>query len=352
VPYTKPVLRNRVVGGIVVGVMLVMAATGLTYALMTVDVRRAHDKSLPRRSRKPFERFRKTEPELPEVVAAVHLPALGYLPPETNVVAGVQVEELLSSSAGKEMRQRGFKLGNVELKLDSIEERLGVAVEDIDHLVLGVQMQEGDEADLTPPTWLVIRTRRPYDANKVRAVLGAKRPRDLRLPGGGRRVVSEVKVQNVRLQMWLADPKTLVLGLFGKMEDLPARPEDGGESLSPEVRRVLEQRLGAGTPVWLAGSSSDWKKTALPVLLAGWKDVPMLNRLAQVRTFALWLQPDKEAKLMGAFRCADEAVARQIEEKDLAPRVKARPEAFTFSRDKEWLSMQMKIQPPGGDARK
>src|SRR5262245_49014143 len=43
---------NRLVAGIVLGVMGLMAATGLTYALLTQGVRREHDKSLPRRTRR------------------------------------------------------------------------------------------------------------------------------------------------------------------------------------------------------------------------------------------------------------------------------------------------------------
>jgi hypothetical protein len=338
----NPARANRLVAAGVLAVMAVMAAVGLTYALLTVDVRRAHDKSLPRQSRKFFERFRKSNPEPSEsTIAPNRLESLGYLPAGTNVVAGVHVEELRRSPSGKEWLARGFKIGNFELNLDAIKKRLGLSADEIDHVVLGAQLQAAEDADFPPPTYLIIRTRQPYDAEKVKTALGAKRPREVRVQPGDKRLLYPVKVQPLPLELWLAGENTLILGL-SKMEQLPARPSEEAQ-LSAEVREVLEQRIGPGAPLWLAGHSSNWEKTLLPTLLGVWKDVPVVSRLAQVRTFAVWLQPDKEPKLLGAFRCADESNARQIEKEELASRGQKNPEAFKFSRDGEWLSIQMKL---------
>jgi hypothetical protein len=127
------------------------------------------------------------------------------------------------------------------------------------------------------------------------------------------------------------------------MEDVPLAPNEGASQLPAEVRQVLAQRLGAGVPIWLAGHSANWEQTVLPTLLTGWKDLPVLDRLKDVRTFAIALQPGRPARLIGAFRCADEASARRIEQQELAPRQKADPERFKFSQDNEWLSVQMTV---------
>src|SRR5450755_2124634 len=42
-PIPKPVRANRIIGGLVLGVMLLMAGVGLAYALATVQMRRDHD---------------------------------------------------------------------------------------------------------------------------------------------------------------------------------------------------------------------------------------------------------------------------------------------------------------------
>ena len=193
----------------------------------------------------------------------------------------------------------------------------------------------------------MVRTNKAYDGKKIRAALQAKRPREAAAPGGGKRLLYAVKAPNLPLtvQLWLADERTLVLGLFSSMEDVPVKPYEGASQLPEEVREVLQQRLGAGTPLWLAGHSANWEKTVLPVLLGGLKDAPVMDRLKQVSTFALWLQPDQPPKVLGAFRCADEKIAKQIEHQDLAARLKKNPEAFKFSRDKEWLNVQMKMDP-------
>jgi hypothetical protein len=347
----RPMRSNWMVAGVVLGVMVAMATTGLIYALMTVNVRRAHDTELPPKVRKPFEIFRKkeTQPIEPaERIAPSRLAGLGYLPPGTNVVAGVHVEELLAGPGGKELRGQGVKIAGVDLKLDAVKDWLGLAVEEIDHLILGAQLREGKDVELTPPVYLVVRTRQGYDASRVKKALQATRPRELPAPGGGKRSVYSAKIQNVPLLLWLADERTFMLGLFTKMEDVPLTPQEGATPLPAELRQVIEQRLGAGVPIWLAGHSSDWEQTLLPKLLSGWKRLPVLSQLKAVRTFAVALEPGRPARLFGSFRCADETSARRIEQQELAPRQKADPKGFTFNRDNEWLSVQMTVDVGGG----
>src|SRR5262249_43264541 len=120
------------------------------------------------------------------------------------------------------------------------------------------------------------------------------------------------------------------------------KPHEGASHLPSELRQVLEQRIAPGAPLWLAGHCEKWERTVLPVLLEEVKGPPVLALLKEVRSFAVWVQPEKPVKVHGAFRCASEAAARRIEQQDLAPRRKANPESFAFSRDGEWLDVQMK----------
>jgi hypothetical protein len=337
---SRPIRANRLVAGLVLGVMLVMAGTGLTYALLTVQQRRAHDRALPRKSRRPWLTEQETPPD---VVASTDLAGLGYLPPSTGVVAALQVEELQASPAGKALRSRPLKIGNGDFTLDHIRDWTGVEVENLAHVILGVVVRDGDEADLTPAVHLVVRTRKPYSPERVRVALKASRSREERTPEGGKRTLYAASVGKLPVQLWLADERTLVVGLFSKMEQVPGKPHDGLSQLPAELRQAIEKRVVAGAPAWAAGHSVDWKKTWLPTVVGAVKDVPLLGRLEDVRTFALWLVATEPAKVGGAFRCANETAAAKIAREDLVPRQKDSPEAFKFSREGEWLDVQVTL---------
>ncbi len=339
----KPIRANRIVGGIVLGGMLLMALTGLTYALLTQHVRREHDKALPRRSHRPALPPLADEGKV-EAVAPARLEALGYLPADTGIVAGIQMRELLASPAGKELRDRPIRLGKTELRLGALKQWLGLAVEDVDHAVLGVLVRDTDVADLTPPTHLVVRTSKPYDGERLRKAIEARQPREERAPGGGKRTLYTAKVSGLPVTLWLADDRTIVLGLFSNLEEVPARAHEGIDHLPSELRSLLRERLPAGTPLWMAGHAEDWKKTWLPTLLAGLPGVPVLARLEQVKSFAVGVFPEKPIKVQGAFRCRDESAARKIAEGELAPLAKKQPQRFTYSRDGAWLDVQWKAE--------
>jgi hypothetical protein len=344
----KPVRANRLVAGVVLAVMTLMAAAGLTYALMTVQVRRGHDQALPRRPRKAIEYFRKPRPEPAEPVAPANLAGLGYLPAGTNVAAAVHVAELLASPAAAALREKGLPAGGGEWKLDALTEQLGVAPDEIDHLVLGAQLDAGQDRNLTPPAYLVVRTKAPYNAVRVRLALGAKRAAEVPAPDGGKRSLYAARLKKLPLpaQLWLADGQTFVLAFFSKLEDVPRQPAPGDARLQKELRQVLEQRLAGGAPAWLAGHSANWDKTLLPALLGGLKAVPGLDRLGQVQTFAVWLQLSTPAKVLGAFRCVDAAAARQVEQQELLRRKKTGANGPSLRRVGEWLDVEIQLPDP------
>jgi hypothetical protein len=341
---TRPRPSNRVVGVVVLGVMVLMALTGLTYALLTQQVRRDHDKVLPRTSRRPaLPPLRPAAPETVEPVPPARLTALGYLPAGTTVVVGLHVQELLASPTGKELRGRPLKLGGFELRLGLLGDWTGLDVDDIDHVVVGAVLRDQGDADLTPPAYLVVRTRRPFSANQLRTTLQAGKERQARTPDGGKRTLYAAKVRGLPMTLWLPDNRTVVLGLASDLADVPAQPAEGIDHLSASLRPLLEKRLAGGMVLWAAGHADDWKKTWLPTLLAGLKDVPMLGRLEQVTSFAVGLVPEKPVKLQGAFLCRDEPAAQTIEEQDLAARARKNSQTFKYSRDGAWLDVQWKF---------
>src|SRR5262249_26444919 len=149
-------------------------------------------------------------------------------------------EELLASPTGKDLRSRPLKIGNGDFTLDSVRDWTGVEVDNLDHLVLGVVVRDGADADLTPAVHLVVRTRKPYQAERVRVALKATRTHDERTPEGGKRTLYSASVGKLPVQLWLADERTLVVGLFSTMEQVPGKPQEGLTHLPPEVRQAIE----------------------------------------------------------------------------------------------------------------
>src|SRR5919109_1024581 len=91
-PYCNAHVTMPELAGAVLGIMAVMAGVALLFALKTVERRRDKDPKTP----------------------------FGYLPPDTNVVAGIQVTEALKEPAGQEFLSQ-FRLGPVDLSLGNLE---------------------------------------------------------------------------------------------------------------------------------------------------------------------------------------------------------------------------------------
>jgi hypothetical protein len=331
---SKPVAANRLVGGIVLGVMTVMAGVGLWLALATVDTRREHDRYLPRTSRRPaLPPLLVKPPSVP--VAPSRLAALAYLPPGCTLVAGVHVGDLLDSPLGERLKGEPIKVGPTELSLDSVEQWLGIPAGNIDHLAVGSVLESGGVSSLTPPTVLVIRTRDTVGVNRLREALNAGPARERPTPEGGKRAVSPCRVKDVSLSLWLPNSKTVVIGLFTEFDNLPATPADDNARIVPETRQLLEERLSAGMVAWAAVSSADWKSSPLLGALPGLKALPLGERYDAVRALALGVPREKPLRVQAAVRAADEAAATKIEA------AAGKDARLKVAREKEWLTVQL-----------
>jgi hypothetical protein len=325
---------NPTTAAFVLANMALLAAAGLALALRTQAERRAHDAGLPH-GRRPSRA--QPEPPVqgvaapPEAVAPDLLAALGYLAPDTSVVAGVHVAELLADDAGKRLLNDPLKVGSSEFRLGAIEKWTGLRPGEVDHVVLGVKADD----PLPPRLNIVVRTRQPYDAAKVREALKARRA------GGGNKELYRFEGPGgVPLVLWCADERTLVLGLLANhLEAVPLRPRDDLGALVPELRPILRERMRPAGPVWVAGHARDWADTAA---------APLLDRLgkddrARVRsmqTFGVWLQPGREVTANAVFRCADAAAARGLNEY-----IQSRWGKTTNLKavvDEDWLTLQLR----------
>lgn len=290
---------NAQVVRVVLGGMAAMAAIGLSYALYTQPFRRSHDpRPLP--------------PEPLPIIARTpaDLPALRYLPPRCNVVAGIHVAELLQTPGRKEWLESlpGMRTANGRPVLEAWT---GLKLDDIDHAVLAFQ----ESQVVPPPALLVVHTRRPYDANQVRAALKGSEPTER-----AGKTLSVFPVENVPLTsslwLWCPDKYTLVVGRRADdFQNVPAIPEAGAERLVGPVRTLLKERVARDAQVWLVGHFPELAKKMEPLVRpfvppdSGWEV------WTRVPTFSAWLHVRADVTLHAELECTDEKTAQALAER-------------------------------------
>jgi hypothetical protein len=321
---------NRATALFVLANMATLALLTLGGALATQGYRRHIDAGLPARpKRSPLPE--ETVPLGPPTVAPARLAALAYLPPGTDLVAGVHVAELRDDPARRKLFDEPLKLGGTEVRLADLPAKIGVAADELDHFVVGMRSEE-----LLSPV-LVARTVHPYDPAKVRQALNA---RALPAQTAGRTLYQVTPPKaNLTALLWCADERTLVLGLARESLEKANMPAEGkGEPLTPEVRDVLRKRIGPVGPLWAAGHVGDWGKTAAGLALLRLPE-EWQRRIGTVHAFGVWAVPEvKSVTVNAAARCNDEKSAAALK-KWLAGRAK-NADALTLSQDGNWLSAQ------------
>jgi hypothetical protein len=383
---------NAAVAGVVLAVMLAMAVVGLTFAQLTVDVRRAQDFIRPPRrpsitlpivvlagfvvyigalfiyllkllreptqGRSPAARLgllaltsglgliavvnlgligMKTAamlgwtsvpppPPLPDDVPLpvrrtppAELPGLGYLPPETNVAAGLHIADALREPAGREFLGQ-FRVRSIDLGLAEIEQTIGLKLDDIDHVVAGLQMRD----QLPPPAVLVVRTRRPCDQA---AILDRLKATPAPEPSKKKLYRFKLEKPSLQLGLWFPAPDTLLIALRSEdLEAAPSAPRLDIDHLPRPVQALLREHMAPGTQAWVAGHVTDWKAVEFALTIP-WIKLPRedLALLTKLRTFGLWLQLAPDVAYHQRLEAGDEAGAEAIQ-KYLSARKGGEPE--------------------------
>src|SRR5262249_15582069 len=118
--------------------------------------------------------------------------------------------------------------------------------------------------------------------------------------------------------LWSPDSQTLVLGWkIKKPSDLPMAAEPDIDRLPTRVRKVLTERLQPPGHLWLLGDVENGaifhKWLTLPEKVGGLRFTPeQLKLVADLRTFAIWLETERDLTLRGEIRCSDEAAVQAL----------------------------------------
>jgi uncharacterized membrane protein YhaH (DUF805 family) len=154
---------------------------------------------------------------------------------------------------------------------------------------------------LLPRVRVVVRTRDRYDPDRLRASLKAGRP--------ATRLEKTIYRFNLRQTgfeavVWFADDRTVVFALTPEdVDDVPLKPAEDITRLAAPLQQALAE-MKSGTLLWLAGYSGDWQKSLLEMpLLQAPRELQTL--LKQVKSFAAWLELREKSDFHVALGCAD-----------------------------------------------
>jgi hypothetical protein len=281
--------------------MAVMALIGFLFAWYTTEWRRKRDRL-----------SQSTEPSAAAATATTpaQFPGLGYLPPDTDIVAGFEVGQLVSDAHGKDLFDT--LLAAFSLRQTDLESWTGIKVDDLDYVLFGVKIQDR----VLPRMTLVVETRRDYDQAKLKSALkvGRRSERD-------GRTLFRFRPSDASLEatVWFAGERTLVFGLIPEdFADVPITPSAPGHALAPALTGSL-QPMADTTRLWLVGEARNWGRLLtglsgeplpLPALNLGEETRQLITK---ARQFAFWATVDDSVKVRFAIRVEDAKAARRIE---------------------------------------
>ncbi len=291
-----PVPGKRKTALVILGIMATMAIVGLSYALWTVDLRRSRHPWMPTKN-EPIARRRPLE-----------LTGLGYLPKNCQFVAGLHIAEMMDDkTVGSKLLDEPRPV-LLDWVLKQIPRATGLTLADIDHVVLGAAFDRH-----FPQAVMVVKTRSPYELEKIaRAAKPATRPlfHDKALYQYSLNPLGEAVV-------WCVDGRTLVYVLrldepkVEHLSGLSEEPRPIEEVLPAPLRTTLAERLPTHQYLWIAGRLDqlgplkDW----LPLALGGKLD---LERLKEMKSFALGIEPTEGLTLTGHFEMTDAKSADKL----------------------------------------
>jgi hypothetical protein len=317
---------NRLVGAIVLGVMGLMASVGMVYALYTAQGRRAYDKAEHQRPAQTWVDV-PTGEDNRKPVAPAQLAALGYLPAKTNLVLGIDMEELARSPEAQKLLQQSFPMGNSSFRPDQVAGWLGLKPEAIDHLVLGISTKDS----LLPSGVLIVRTRDSLTEKQIQSQLKGER-----VPGIPRRHLYRLRLENVSFQpviLWINEHTQALAIIPAHLEGVPDEPRQGLGHLSTELSKLIVERVEPGCTIWVVGELNEQFWMYLGNL--GRWEPPLLQRVQPLREFAVGMRTQQPFRIGVALHMNDEKAAASWEEgwKD--------QKMLNLSRDGQWIRVQL-----------
>jgi hypothetical protein len=279
---------------------------------------------------------------LAPAVAPADLPALGYLPDDTKAAIGIHLAEILADRANKPYIDELLLVASV-LGLGDVEKWSGLALDDLDHVVVGWHAK-GKVFQAT----IVVRTRRPYNTEAISKALKISSTGDI----DKKPVYSFDWDKDQRALCWCADSQTLVFVIAqaasqgATLKTTP--PRAGSARLPASLRRLFMQRsIPAGSPLWIAGRPGD--ANALSKWLA-LTPLPLEFRahLSGTQEFAIGVRLDSSVVVTAALHASDNGAARELEQ-FLAKQQLAETELRVSrqSPQDDWLTIQLKTSPKG-----
>jgi hypothetical protein len=235
-PALTPPGRGRTVA-VVLTVMVAMAGIGLGYALWTTGFRRAND-----------FRSKQGTPLVLQATAPAHVPALGLLPARSNVIAAINVAELLKQPASRPLLQepRPALLAGL---FAGLEKWTGLTPADIDHIALASEVRSD-----VPRLTLLLHTRQSYAPYKVAENLAPAQPTKHR-----NKLLVRFPLDPGEGLLWAHSERVLAVVLCidaAKTDDLdaiPSQPRPGLEGFAEPLRDAIAQRLDKQSALWIAG---------------------------------------------------------------------------------------------------
>jgi hypothetical protein len=268
-------------------------------------------------------------------LAPAQLEAIRYLPADTNIVAGIHLANLLQTPETQALLDR-IKFASFDLSAERVQKLTGLKREDLDHVVVGVKLED----EIVPRLTVLVRTRTRFDPEAVRAALHAVPTAESRRAN---RYHFKLDQPAVEIETWLLpEEKLLVFGLTrADVEAVSERPQEGVKHLAPALGKMLDVRLDPAARVWVVGNIDHWDRT----LVSKMQNAGLAQK---VRSFDVGLipskAPEKGLQLRADVNCVDaegaRAIAKYLNEH--------KPEGVELSLPEpqgDWLGMKAQIKP-------
>jgi hypothetical protein len=292
-PFGADRLSNRTVGRVVVTGMLLIAAATVVYALATTKQRRANDNPKEDKVWEPPVALRALPP--------AEWPGLGYVPDDSQAIAGIRLAAAIDSDAGQAL------LVSLGFPPDIHERRvLGVTPGDVDQLLFAANLKA-----LPPRMTAVVRARRSIDAGRVRDALPGRRA----IEHNGRSLSQgKLWAGGPEGVLWVPENTTLIATLLPEdVDKVPTQPQTTVDRLTSPLPALLRKRIDPDALVWLVGYAEP--HNAALGLLSGLLPLPPTERDAwgRIESLAISVRANgTKLVLTAALRGQDSATSEAL----------------------------------------